>query len=275
MEHRDVSLTILGLVRDGGPELTKTLVAVHELRQRLHHSACIIATNDNTDNTDAVLAKFAGQNADCTVLSLDGLARAQPQRVERISVARNIVLASMWQMAESAYTLILDLDGPNVHLPTSRILAALETAEHEQWDALFANQSPAYYDIYALRHPEWCPLDAWLEIRRRRRAAFGLASKHRLVAELIHDRQFAIPPTHPLIPVQSAFGGLGLYRTAALKGAWYGARDSANRITCEHVVLHQAMLANGRRLFIDPSLLNEAPAEHLGATSGRLFPGFD
>ena len=275
MNNRDAGLTILGLVRNGGPALAETLAAVNALRRELHQTACIIATNDNSDKTDAMLAEFAAQDGACTLLTLDGIVRALPQRIERIATVRNIALAAMWQTAVSPYTLVVDLDGPNVRLPTRRIVTALETAGQDGWDALFANQAPAYYDLYALRHAEWCPSDPWAEIRRRRRAAFGFRSKRRLVAELIHDRQFAIPTSHPLIPVLSAFGGLGLYRTAALKGAWYGARGASGDIICEHVVLHQAMIASGKRLFIDPSMINEAPPEHLGATSGRPFPGFE
>lgn len=274
MTDRDRSLTILGVVRNGGAGLEATLHRIDDLRHRLHQSACIIATNDNADDTNDQLMAFAKRNSSATVLRLDGLVHSHPQRVERIAVARNITLATMWQQSRQPHTLVLDLDGPNANLPGDHILALIDSADTNTWDALFANQTAGYYDLYALRHPQWCPQDPWLEIRRRRRQALNLRSKKRLVAHLIHDRQYAIAATHPRIPVLSAFGGLALYKTSALEGAWYSARDACGQLVCEHVILHQAMVAAGMRLFIDPALLNEPPPEHLGPTSGRPFPGF-
>lgn len=274
MTRSNVSLTILGLVRNSASQLARALATIDAIRRRLKHSHCIIATNDNVDDTDAVLADYAGTGVGCTILTLDGLVDTHPQRVERLAMARNITLACMWQKAPLPFTLVLDLDGPNAGLSIDQLFTTLDGAEGQSWDALFANQVPAYYDIYALRHPVWCPEDAWREVRRLRLSVIGLRSKKALVTRLIHDRQFTIPPTQPRIPVISAFGGLGLYRTSALAGAWYGARDAAGEIVCEHVTLHEAMARRGRRLFVDPALVNEAPAEHLGPTSGRPFPGF-
>lgn len=275
MTRSHVSLTILGLVRNCATQLPATLAAIDAIRHRLKRSHCIIATNDNADDTDAVLADYAGTGVSCTVLNLDGLVETHPQRVERLALARNITLACMWQKDPLPFTLVLDLDGPNAGLAIDQLFATLDSAAGESWDALFANQVPAYYDIYALRHPIWCPGDAWREVARKRRTVLGLRSKKALITQLIHNRQFTIPPTQPRIPVTSAFGGLGLYRTSALAGAWYGARNAIGEIVCEHVTLHERMVGQGRRLFIDPALLTEAPAEHLGPTSGRPFPGFE
>ena len=86
---------------------------------------------------------------------------------------------------------------------------------------------------------------------------------------MIYQRQYRIPANTAPIEVSSAFGGLGLYRMDSLEGCWYGSRDANGATVCEHVVLHRQMRERGARLFILPSLLNDAPTEHTGRTSGR------
>jgi hypothetical protein len=52
----------------------------------------------------------------------------------------------------------------------------------------------------------------------------------------------------PLLPVNSCFGGLGLYRMPAWLAARYGGDD------CEHVVLHRRMRDAGYdRQYLNPS----------------------
>jgi len=52
----------------------------------------------------------------------------------------------------------------------------------------------------------------------------------------------------PLLPVESSFGGLGIYRMECLRLAEYGGTD------CEHVVLHDRLREAGLdRMFLNPS----------------------
>jgi hypothetical protein len=57
-----------------------------------------------------------------------------------------------------------------------------------------------------------------------------------------------VPPVgSPPIPMNSAFGGLCLYRREAyLSGVYDGS-------TCEHVPFHRSMQASGYQLFLNPS----------------------
>jgi hypothetical protein len=52
----------------------------------------------------------------------------------------------------------------------------------------------------------------------------------------------------PLIPMESCFGGLGIYRMDALLSSMYVGGD------CEHVPLHRGLKAAGySRIFLNPS----------------------
>lgn len=67
-----------------------------------------------------------------------------------------------------------------------------------------------------------------------------------------------IQETSEWIAVDSAFGGLAIYRRSLLDAARYRGKDENNEIVCEHVWLHRQLKANGARLFINPRMINTA-----------------
>jgi hypothetical protein len=231
----------------------------------------VIVTNDNCDLTLDVLSEWQARSKSVQVINLDGLARAYPNRVDRLAVARNSYLQALCRGGSySSVVCVCDLDGPVENVDTEAIKRTL--ISESRWDVLSANQRQAYYDIYALRHPSWCPTDCWLEVEAATTFPLRNKKKERAISRYVHDRQFHIPPDNAPIPVLSAFGGLAFYRGELLRGCWYGSRDSKGRVVCEHVILHEQIAARSGKLFIAPSILNDAPSEHLGPGSGRRFP---
>lgn len=57
---------------------------------------------------------------------------------------------------EDTFVIVLDMDGPNAMLNVSGMLNLVRSCKLD-WTGLFANQREAYYDIFALRHPVYCP----------------------------------------------------------------------------------------------------------------------
>jgi hypothetical protein len=211
------------------------------------------------------------------------LEKALPERLDRIATARNFCLQQLRVRSEAKFPLIMiiDLDGPNIHLNGDTVLESVSKPNF-QWDGIFANQRQAYYDIYALRHDQWCPNDCWEEARQeerratmfpwRNRKARAIEKKARAIEKFVHSRQFRIRPEHPPIFVRSAFGGLAVYRTDAIRELWYASRDKDSRLVCEHVLFNALLRERRGKLFIVPSLLNDAPTEHLGPLSGMELP---
>jgi len=264
---------ICGVVRNGGAALVHTLQKIQSFERAAENCKVIVVTNDNTDDTDAVLQKWRSLNDRRCVETLDGLAAAIPERVGRIAQARNFYMHAVHREPSEKYkfVIVLDLDGPNTNIVPDDIIGLLQSQTFE-WDALFANQHRAFYDVYALRHDTWCPTDCWAEVQ----AAITFPFRHRKMlkaqSRFVYQRQYHIPPTHPPIAVHSAFGGFAVYKRDALQQCWYGSRDNSGHVICEHVVLNQGIDRRGGKLFIMPALLNDAPEEHLTRDSGRPFP---
>ncbi len=268
-----LQMNIVGVVRNGGQGLIDTLARVAMLKASIESCRVVIVTNDNTDGTDEALDLFASEQTNVDIICQDGMLNSFHDRVERISQARNMAMRALFQSA-SVYplTLVLDLDGPNVALDPLDVIRAAQR-QAPQWDAVFCNTDPAYYDLYALRCRGWIEEDIWQHIWSQRKPLFFRKKwRRRLMSEHVFARQYRIERGTSLIPVESAFGGLGLYRTRCFEGIQYCARDAAGQLTCEHVTLHAQMRLNGALLFIDPDLRALAPAEHMGLESGRPIP---
>jgi hypothetical protein len=271
-------ITAYGLIRNGGPDLGAELTRFEALLSAFPAARLIIATNDNQDGTDAELDAWAAKSPNHVLLRFDGLARAIPDRIDRLAVVRNLCLAAIREHHACDFMVSLDLDGPNVRLSVGSIGEVIE-----RWPAgaaaVFANQRQAYYDLYALRHPSWCPSDCWLEVTadlnrtpRLLRRLFADRRRRQAVSRRVWSRQYRIEPETPPIAVDSAYGGLGVYRMSALAGCWYGSRLPSGAAVCEHVGLHAQLRTAGGQLYILPWLLNDAPDEHLGPESGAPFP---
>ena len=85
---------------------------------------------------------------------------------------------------------------------------------------------------------------------------------------VFRPRVFSLPKGSQPVAVDSAFGGLGIYKMpSAIGGAYRGEREvritphdfAEQQITvqlCEHVPFNRRITRNGGRLFIVPSLIN-------------------
>jgi hypothetical protein len=63
----------------------------------------------------------------------------------------------------------------------------------------------------------------------------------------------------PLVLVDSAYGGMAIYKWSSIKGIYYSCLlNDDQRVQCksEHVGLHQKMIENGHgKIFINPSMV--------------------
>ncbi len=288
MSGPDKTLAIIGLARNTAPHLPGAFAMMERLAATVRLERVIIVTNDNEDGTDAVLDQARHGPLPLTIINMDGLASEHEQRVDRLAVARQASLEALFASPSVPdFTLILDMDGLNNTLDPVVVKRLMDDA-HGDWQAVFANQPNAYFDIYALRRRNWCDYNfmpklnhEWKQVAGRPRFKKLLSrlnpfdrtprSRQELKIRYVHRLQYRIPADYPWIEVDSAFGGAGLYRTASLRGKTYRSRGSQGMVICEHVSLHAQMRAEGARLFIVPWFLNENH-EHLDAASGRTFP---
>nr|WP_321444358.1 hypothetical protein [uncultured Cohaesibacter sp.] len=258
-------LIIAGLARDCAHSLPDLLEKLSQLADLFEQSKFIFLENDSRDDTKAVLNSFKTSRPDVHVEFFDKIDRLHPKRTDRLAFLRNTILKKAFSLSSTpteSYLLLLDMDGAITNIDIDRIANHIRN-DDGSWTGLFANQLDHYYDLWALRHPTYCPYDIWEKVRNR---PAGM-DKKQAIETYITPLHFSIAPDRGLIEVESAFGGMGIYRLSMLTECRYiGLDDDGNEI-CEHVAFNRDIISKGGKLFIDAGLItgtgreNHAPAK--------------
>lgn len=253
------SFLVVGVVRDCAAAITPDVNRLRAAIGKVKDLRWLLVESDSRDQTLDVLERQKQTVEGFEFLSLGPLAETMDKRTERIAHCRNAYLDQIVQdprYGQVDYVVIADFDGLNQQISSAAMESCWET--DVEWDMCAANQAGPYYDIWALRHPEWSPNDCWAQFRYLRANGVG---HERALEACVHARMITIAPDHDWIEVESAFGGLAIYRKDALLGCRYDGLSEDGQEVCEHVPLHAQMRARGRRLFINPSLINAGYTE--------------
>lgn len=250
-----------GLARDCAQHLPGVLANLERLAALYDEAAFVFVVSDSVDDSRAILERWlAGRRG--RVIDLGALDSRLPRRTERIAHARNVSLDEIDRHFGGHHHLIVaDLDDVMAApLAIDGFVAAArwldDRADHA---GVLANARPRYYDVWSLRHAQWCPYDCWHPIWGRPADETFEAAKFREV----FARQIVIPPRLAPIAVRSAFGGLGIYRLPLPAAARYRGIDAEGRAVSEHVSFNDAILRAGGQLHIFPALQVQAPPQHL------------
>lgn len=214
----------------------------------------VFLENNSVDSTLRQLQRFDLTHRRGVVQSFGDLDCEIPLRTQRLAWLRNLCIETIFtnpRLSSFEFLVLLDMDRVNEDIDFHRLLE-LMACRTPNWTGLFANQRNRYYDIWALRHPTWCPDDCWQRVRLRPSSM----SFDEAVAAFVDRRKITLDPHCGFVPVQSAFGGLGLYRLKMLRDCRYVGVDDEGHEICEHVAFHADLLNKGGRLFIDAALLN-------------------
>lgn len=78
----------------------------------------------------------------------------------------------------------------------------------------------------------------------------------------VHSRMITIPASSDWIEVDSAFGGLAIYKKATFMVGEYHGTDQFGQPVCEHVPFHKYLTENKYRIFINPRFINTNGTDH-------------
>jgi hypothetical protein len=257
------SAVIVGCARDCEAFLPAVLQNVTTIANLYSHVAFVFVESDSADNTREILRKWLRKHACSFLVCLEELAAQEPRRSVRLAIARNTYMESLHaqHLEQFDHLVVVDFDDVNTNVISEESLAAairfLDSSSQNA--AVFANQLPYYYDVWALRHDVWCPEDCLAQINNRP----AYLPRHRAIERYLTRRQLNIPPNTPPIAVRSAFGGLGIYKLDFVRAARYVGLLPDGSEVCEHVAFNEAAVRAGGVLYIFPELLNQAPPEHI------------
>jgi glycosyltransferase involved in cell wall biosynthesis len=259
-----------GCVRDCAMSLPSVLHNIERIASLYDQAGFIFVENDSKDHTKEIIKSWCDNRKNASLITLDGLASLQLPRTIRLAKARQEYIAALKaHFSDYSYLIVMDCDEINsAEIDIESVRRAITFLESDRsYAGVFANQEGAYYDLWALRHPEKCPGDVWEEVLDC--ATNCRLSDQEAINRTFSKRIFSLPLNAEPLEVDSAFGGFGIYKVPNVllnrkdfigyKKKEILTEDRAIEVglqVCEHVSFNSGFREQHQRLFILPYLIN-------------------
>ena len=261
---------VVGCLKNSSEFLFSVINNLEKLSGLFDEVSFIFVENDSIDATKSIIGAWGRNQKKFKMYSLDGLDQYEKDRTLRLEIARNAYISAVKQdksLHSFEYMIVMDMDDRGAYpWNLDSVSKALDFLEQKpEHAAVFANQPVKYYDLWALRHPLLCPFDFWHEVLAQ---ALHVSSDQEAFDKVYAKVPKCIPIDTPPIQVESAFGGLGIYKMKFVlnnKARYIGHEYKyfvgesmvfSKLQTCEHVSFHHGISAQGGQMFILPYLVN-------------------
>jgi hypothetical protein len=254
---QDSKIVICGTARNVQSKLVPFIRKMSKSFSPFKEVHFFIVESFSEDETVNLLKNISQKNSKIRYKVDSKISLSEKRRTVRIASARNLIISEVKNFyIDFDYVVMADMDGVNRDLSVRSVTSCWN---YHDWDAMFANQPFCYYDIWALRAIGWCESDCWkvyhsLISNMDKKAATKLA---------VTDKMRSIKRESVLIPVNSAFGGLGIYKKSVFVESAYVGEYPDGQECCEHVPFNTLLSEKGFRLFINPNLVNIKPSTQI------------
>ena len=230
---------------------------------------CII-DSDSTDGTKEYCRKLINDKLINEFFEIDNLEDIYDSRVERLSICRNEgleYLSSQLNNGELIY-IPMDMDISLFEYIDFEMLENFIISVKNNIDGLFPYSSPYYYDIFALRAENWVTENnVYLaDLKKQKYNIFSFFFNYKYIFKFQKRiNYFKIP----LIQVESAFGGMGIYKISSelLKKLNYKVEINNKDSISEHVYFNKFF----KKLYISQNWIIPAPKNYIFYKSASKF----
>lgn len=252
------SILVTGIARDVAKILPRELNRIEKEMENIFELVnFLVIESDSKDNTIKILNNIKNKKNNFSYISLGKIDSILPNRIQRLAFCRNVYVKEIREnklYKDIDFIAIVDFDIKNNRLKLNELKKLIG---EQSWSAIFANQTGLYYDIYALRKKGWVENDCFVEYKK-----FSMSMSLQDAKELaIWSKMKKIRKGSPLIPVDSAFGGLGIYRKDVFMNFDYSLPPE-HLHESEHVSLHKKIRDSNGLLFIVPKMTNFSWGTH-------------
>lgn len=251
-------IIIVGIVRDISKTIKDDLERLSKAFESFQPVNWFLVESGSSDDSKEALLSISKGNSNFKFISITN--RPDFSRTENMALARNVYLEHLQRdknYDNYKYVVVADFNNLNNRITASSIFTCFTNID---WDVVTANQSGRYYDIWALRHPLWSPNDCWEQHAFLRKF---IKFPEFAVSYAIRSRMIKIPRDSDWIEVDSAFGGLAIYKSHVFSTpAQYAGVSLTGSRVCEHVIFHEALRKTGVHIYINPALINANYTDH-------------
>ena len=247
-----MNFLIVGTIRNCQRQIFHTIKCLDKGLYFANKIEYFFVESDSDDNTLNSLKKLSRQKKNFRYESFGRLRTKLPIHTQRLALCRNRCLEELKSKKNGwvDYLIVVDTDGVCSNI-NSQVIQ--ECIAEKGWSAQTANVKGAYYDIWALRHNVWSPNDCWQATKEELNIGF---SRFESESRNVYSRMIKINPSNKFIAVDSAFGGLAIYRKSSIpdNAKYIGLNRNGEKI-CEHVSFHNSIKQNQGTIFINPKLI--------------------
>lgn len=264
--NNESSFLVVGIVKNCQNTIAKDIERLKSSVPVCKSLEFLIIESDSSDQTILELSKLSTKIDNFKFISLGNLADKLPSRTQRLAFCRNVYVEEIEKnFKDVSYVIISDLDDINKKLNIDSINSCFNRLD---WDMCAANQKGPYHDIWALKHNLWNPADPYKQIAFFKPFSYSFLNKYLN----IYSKMIKIPMNNNWIQVESAFGGIAIYKRQCFDfGARYKGIDELGNEVCEHISFHEDLVKMNLKLFINPKFINAALTEHSEFKTWRIL----
>jgi hypothetical protein len=238
------SVIFAGTCRNVDKYIETNLKNIDKCGNKFKSYKLIIYENDSTDRTRELLVKNKKKNY--TYIFEDNI--VEPKRTLRLANGRNKLLKMVRETNKDLqydFLIMIDLDDINNN---GMFVDTIDTCfKYNDWDVMTATQQKEYYDVWALRKKD--VLD------------FDFVAKNISGVELNKKIFNYISNTSKdtkLIDVDSAFGGIAIYKLSSIPDNcnYIGVKANGEE-DCEHVEFNKCIKNNNGKIYINREFYNK------------------
>ena len=259
-ELRKYNFLIVGTLRNCSRTIVNEVRRLNKVFDSANSVSWLLVESDSVDATNESLILLKSEIPNFDFICLGQLIKEYPERERRIAFCRDAYVKEIRKRPEYSiidYVVVVDLDGMCSQLTKEGVESCWNK---KGWTACFANQPGGYYDLWALRHNNWCPNDPFETYRDLIKSGVDAAKAYKTS---VIDKLLKIKPESEWIQLESAFGGLAIYKFEAFKWADYSKDGEYPPNICEHTTFNQKLREKDFELYINPSLINIKYSSHI------------
>lgn len=253
---KQYSAVFVGPVRNCSPFINDVIKNIENIGSLFKSYSIVFVESDSDDDSLELLQEYKKDKENVHIITLGDIRDEVKSRTIRIGINRNVGIKFCEDnglLDSHEFYIPMEIDDVNAKPINLEGVLSCFKYDLDSWDGMTANQT-TYYDLWTLRKEGWLNYDCWYELDRNRPPYMSRDEAYNI---LIGSRHIKVPKNYGLIEVDSAHGGLSIYKSSISKGCRYRGYNEKNMFEeSDMVSFCEQIKEKGGKIFINSEMIN-------------------